>query len=168
MKRKSLVLVLLSLLGLVGCTANLQTAVGTYSINGVTHTAAFIEGRGTHGATLSTINCYDKDGKLETNNSFGAGGILSSFLHGGLAGAEMGAGIGAGLAAQGAANVVQNTTGGGAAQSQGTAVKSVNVNKNANAQAQGQGQTQGQFQGQLQNQGQLMQDHPVLSPGTVF
>ena len=81
---------------LSGCTAAVQTAVGTYNINGVDHQAAFIEGRGTHGATLSTINCYDKDGKLETNNSFGTGGILSSFMQGGLAGAEMGAGIGQG------------------------------------------------------------------------
>ena len=139
MKRFTQYAVLVIALAMVfGCTAAIQTKVGTYNINGVDHRAAFIEGRGVHGATLSTINCYDKDGKLETNNAYGTGGILSSFVQGGLAGAEMGAGIGAGMAAQGAAKVVQNTSGGGATQSQGQGIKSsissknVNVNTNSN------------------------------------
>jgi hypothetical protein len=161
MKRAILPLFLAIIFLVAGCAANLQTATGTYEINGVTHTAAFIEGRGVHGATLSAVNCYDKDGKLETNNAFGTGGILSSFLQGGLAGAEMGAGIGAGLAVQGAAKVTQNTSGGGATQSQG------NVNKNVNrqAQGQGQGQFQGQAQGQIQGQGQST---GPFSPNAVF
>lgn len=123
----------------IGCAANLQTATAPYTVNGETHVAVFMEGRGVHGATLSSINCYDKTGKLETNNSFGTAGILSSFVQGGLAGAEMGAGIGAGLAAQGASQVIQSGGGGGGAQSTAGA---------SQAQAQRQRQTQGQGQAQ--------------------
>lgn len=159
--RIKLAVVLAVLMLLAGCAAGIQTAVKTYSINGVDHQAAFIEGRGVHGATLSAVNCYGPDGKLETNNSYGTGGILSSFVQGGLAGAEMGAGLGAGLAVQGAAKVSQSVQGGGAVQTQGQGVKSTNIN----AQAQGQGQLQGQAQGQLQNQGQTT---GALSPNTVF
>ena len=147
-----LAIVLACLLVLSGCAAGIQTAVGTYNIGGVAHQAVFIEGRGVHGATLATVNCYDAQGRLETNNSFGTGGILSSFVQGGLAGAEMGAGLGAGLAVQGAAKVSQNVQGGGATQSQGQGVKSTNTNVNAQAQGQGQGQLQGQAQGQVQGQ----------------
>ena len=146
-------MLLLILAVLTGCAASIQTATGTYTVNGVPHTAAYVEGRGVHGATLSAVNVYGPDGRLETNNSFGTAGILSSFVQGGLAGAEMGAGLGAGLAVQGAAKVSQSVQGGGATQSQGQGVKSTNTNVNAQAQGQGQGQLQLQGQGQGQSTG---------------
>jgi hypothetical protein len=153
---KKLAIIGLAMLLLAGCAAGLQTVAKTVTVQGVQHPYVFAEGRGVHGATLQVMDRYSEDGKvIEARDAAGSAGILSSFLHGGLAGAEMGAGIGAGLAVQGAARVSQSANSGSPSASV--------ANKNFNAQAQGQGQ--GQAQGQLQLQGQQQgQTTGALSP----
>ena len=133
--RIKLAMAMAALMLLTGCAVNLQTAVKSVNVAGVDHPYVFAEGRGVHGATLQVMDRYSPDGQtILAKDSAGSPGILSSFVQGGLAGAEMGAGLGTGLAVQGAAKVVQNTSGGGAVQSQGvqSSIKSSISNKNVN------------------------------------
>jgi len=138
-----MLVVVLALVMAAGCAANLQTKVQSVEVAGITHPYVFAEGRGVHGGTLQVMDRYSPDGKtILAKDAAGSPGILSSFLHGGLAGAFQGAGVGTGLAVQGASRVVQSNT--------GTGVSS--TGPVTNKQGQLQGQAQGQFQGQQQGQ----------------
>lgn len=134
------ILLVLALVFVVGCTETLYLLPKDVVVNGQTKHYVFATTRDINGGSFNALDRYDDQGKLIARDAAMNPGILPALLHGTVAGAEMGAGIGAGLAAQGAANVVQNGGGGGGATSGATAT-----------QTQAQSQVQSQVQSSVIN-----------------
>lgn len=173
-KRKYAVLVVVIALAMVAgytaSTLDLLQKSATLPLSGQQVDVLTVDAGAPAGLNTRGEYLFDSKGNLISHQVSGSPGIVTSAFQGSVGAAFIGAGGGAGLAAQGAAKTTVGIT--------NTVAGSTNVNKmkqgqgqvgiNTQAQGQAQGQLQGQAQGQLQNQGQLQQDHPTLSPGTVF
>lgn len=120
--KKMAVMAMVAMIFGAGCAAkDLSILQKTYTLElaGQTKEYVSVDAAAPAGLITRTVVIYDDKGKQEYAETESVGGPLNRALDNIGAAAVLSAGLGSGMAAQGAANVVQNSIGGGASATGG-------------------------------------------------